>query len=491
MPCQSVIIYSRTQMLQNKPDMSPLPAFTRRQSNIAALFFFVLSIGTAFALDKMEQAQNDTGRIVVDSPDLIVANSVLQLTEDTQRALAPVLGLTDKDTSHLTIQALPAEEGKPWPLPLVSAALREDHLDFSLVLRYPGPHLTEEYLRSLTEIFLYQKILASQSRTFHAGEALPPLPIWLSEGTLQLCLQILITREYAGNFSSSRDWDHVVRHALDQHKAPTLDTVMKWSDLSSYTLERLWQQAFSYYLVSSITRPGPPREAFQQWLGKAASQQPTPFASLAPVMSDEFAWRAQLHRSDERSRDIVYSWDETVEELNKALSITIVIPGKNQGITTTIDALKPYKTNLGFIEAVQNKISDLTEIDLRANHFWHPVLGAYRGALMTLANLNPADLPKNLPLTRGSKDFDSQHIALQADYPDYIAYAKRYTEQLLKLHDQVSDYLNWVVVTKSANEQGSQFSSYYELQKKLAEFQPRQKDTITHNVLKIEQQTGN
>lgn len=442
---------------------------------LAALLCLAAGGMLARGAGKMERVNDDSGQITVLSPDLLVADSIMQFAADARKKLTPILGLKTPDASHITIQTLPAEKGKPWPLPSIGVVLRGGHLDFSITLRVPGPHATEEFLRVFTEVCLYQKIV-SDSHSFHAGDSLPALPLWLSEGTLQ----ILLSEE-------NRDWRLVIDRARKTNKAPTLDAVMAWQDLSSETLERMWQQAFSYCLVSSLTRPGS-REGFQQWLTTADSQKPVPFSSVSALLADEFAWRAQLERTGGGSREILYSWEETANALNKAMPITLLATGSEKEVTTTIDALDPYKTHPGLAAAVNDKLTELTDIDLKASFLWHQPIACYRAALMTIAHITPPpELQKTLP-GRGSKNFGKHDIPVKADYADYVSAASEQVALIQKLHEQVNDYLNWVVVTKSAGEQGSAFASYYELQKKLGDFQPRQKDNLSRAILKIEKE---
>lgn len=426
------------------------------------------------AEQKPAQLHSDNGQIIVESPDVQLTAAVLATATDTRKRLVPLLGIPPTGNSFIYIRVLPAEADKEWPLPHLAAMLRGDQLDFSIVLRVPGPHVTEEFVRCVTSVCLYEKII-SNNTTFREGENLPALPLWLSEGTLQILLS-----------GENRDWERVVARAKKNQKAPTLETVLQWSDLSTDSVERLWQQAFSYYLVSSLTRPGAARDTFQEWLMTADSNPAKAYAVPPSMMADEFAWRAQLERSIDRTRDLIYSWDVSADELDKAMSITLPAVGKKEEVTTTIDALNPYKNRPDLAEVVKEKIAQLTELQARSNLFWQPTLTYYNTALMTLINLRPAPKPNNTPSSRGTKDFGLDNVPAKATYTDLIALAKKSRMEMEKQHDLINDYLNWVVVTKAAGEQGSRFASYYELHRKLEDFRPGPKNTLGRNVLRIE-----
>lgn len=428
----------------------------------------------AVAEERLDQLRSEDGQIVVETNDVQLASAVLSATVETRKKLATILGLPATGTNRIFVRALPSAPDKEWQPPYMGALLHKEGLDFSIVLYVPGPRVMEEFVRTLTQVCLYEKIL-SNNATFRAGDTLPLLPLWLSEGTLQ----VLLTGD-------NRDWEKVVSRAKKLHKAPTLETVTQWQELSSDSIERMWQQAFSYYLVASLSRPGTARLAFQQWLVSADTTPGQPFSSLAALMPDEFAWRAQLEHSVDRSRDMIYSWEETADELDRAMSITLYGSGKEKDVTTTIDSLKPYKNHSGLLEAVKGKVSDLTDLQLRSSVLWQPTLSCYSSALMAIGNLKPPPKPPGPVATRGSKSSSPELAPQRAEYAELIALGKSYREQIQKQHELVGDYINWVVVTKSLGEQGSTFASYYELHKKLNDFQPRQKDRIGRTVLKIE-----
>ncbi len=429
----------------------------------------------ALAENKPQQLRSDDGQIIVESPDVQLTAAVLATAADTRKRLTPILGLAPTGTSYFYVRVIPADPNKEWPQPYLAAMLRGDQLDFSIVLRVPGPRVTEEFARCVTLVCLYEKIV-SNNTSFHEGDSLPALPLWLSEGTFQVLLS-----------GENRDWERVVSRAKKNHKAPSLETVLRWNELSSDSIERLWQQAFSYYLVSSLTRPGAPREAFQQWL-LTTDSSPEKNYTIPPssLMGDEFAWRAQLQRSIDRSRDLIFSWDVTADELDKAMSITLPASGKKEEINTTIDELKSYKGHPELVETVKTKITELTELQARSNIFWQPTLGYYNAALMSLINMRPPPKPAGSKPSRGTKDFGADAIPAKADYTDLIALARQARASNEKQHELLSDYLNWVVVTKAAGEQGSTFASYYELHRKLEDFRPGPKNALGHNVLKIE-----
>lgn len=447
-----------------------------RNNRFLAFAVLLLTWGGACAETplKLEETHSQEGQIVVESPDLLLSETALNIAIENRKKLEPLLGLPPVGVNHILIRILPADPKKDWPQPFITALLRNGQLDFSIQLRVPGPNVTEEFIRALTSVCLYEKVLAN-NQSFQAGKTLPLLPLWLAEGTLQQILS-----------SGDRNWEKVVNRAKKVHKAPSLETVTKWEDLSGDSIERMWQQAFTYYLVASITKPGPSREAFQQWLQKADTEGRAPFDTYPPSMPDEFAWRAQLERSSERTSDLLYTWEETREKLGPALEIILPAKGSEKEVRTTIDSLKPYQKHPGLADVATVKLAVLTELQARSTAPWQPVLNVYRAALMSVANIQTPTPKSEVIPSRGTKTPSIETLQKGATYAELITLARKLTAEVEKQHSLVEDYLNWVVVTKSAGEQGSAFAAYYTLQKKLNDFQPRKTDKMSRNILRIE-----
>jgi hypothetical protein len=478
------------------------PARSLIRSLPAAVLFLLTAAATASATPSapLEQVKDESGQFIVSSTDLAVASSIADLSADARKKLVPILGLPTPWKNRIFILILPSEPDKTWPLPVTTAALQGGLLNFTITLRVPGPNATEEFLRSLSQVFLYEKIVLNKTQ-FKTGTTLPALPFWLQEGTLQL-LVTLQNRDWdqqinrRGNIPTwlssgsnkfaltleSRDWDLVVSRAKQTGKAPTLEKILSWQELPNDPIERLWQQAFTYYLVSSLTRSNDTRDSFQSWLASADTQKP-PFASITTLLPDEFAWRAQLERATDRSYYVVYTWHQTETQVHKAMYITLLGSDKDKDIDTTIDQIKPYRNHPNFREAVSNKINELTDIELRANFLWRPVVNYYRNALLLLANIKVPPQNKDAQPARATKSFDAPAIPAKADYDDCIAAAKNYEQQLVKRYEEINDYLNWVVVTRSVDEQISALAPYYQVEKNLKDFQPRQKDRVIRDVL--------
>ena len=134
--------------------------------------------------------------------------------------------------------------------------------------------------------------------------------------------------------------------------------------------------------------------------------------------------------------------------------------------TCTLDDRRHASPNPSLLEALQERIFVLTELELRAHPSWHPILELYRSALTALVNDNTPD--------RGEKTSPGsprQRVAEMAN------------------HQKLLDYINWFEVTKDYRRQRRPaFSTYFTTAKEMERVQadPAHPNPIRANLLQIE-----
>jgi hypothetical protein len=277
------------------------------------------------------------------------------------------------------------------------------------------------------------------------------VPLWLIEGL----------REWL-NEDPGHNHESIVRRAVQSQAAPTLAEVTGWHELSDDRLLGLWQRAFCYYLVDSLVQEGPRRDDFQQWLAGFSGPNPSPAQFHFPT---EAAWQRELVDASERSHDIVYTWAETLSELTVAETITFAASKDAKVQTCTLDTVATLPRSPVMLEALQERIFLLTELELRAHPSWHAVLELDRSALTALVNDNDPDQTKRL---------------LQE------AHRRRIAETAY--HQKLLDYANWFEVTKDYTGNTSRFGAYFTTAKEMEriEADPAHPNPIRANLLEIE-----
>jgi hypothetical protein len=255
--------------------------------------------------------------------------------------------------------------------------------------------------------------------------------------------------------------ESIVRRAVQSQTAPTLAEVTSWHELSDDRLLGLWQRAFCYYLVDSLTRRGARRDDFQQWLAGFSGASPSPAQFHFPT---ETAWQGELAEATGRSRDIVYTWAETSDELTAAEIITFAASKDAKVQTCTLDTVASFPRSQAVLEALQERNLVLTELELRAHPSWHSILELYRSALTALVNNKP----------------DQAKTLFQEAHRERIAEAA--------YHQKLLDYINWFEVTKDDSDSTSRFSTYFstagEMEK--VEADPAHPNPIRASLLQIE-----
>ena len=423
-------------------------------------------------------ASSDYPQVSVSSSDPFLVADAIQLAEDTRDQLSPILKLGPQWRFAVHIRIMAPDD------PLLAKINREaagvfaegSTMRIEAVAPSTDPNLREFVQRQFITALLWERFFA-KTTTFDRNTHLDVVPAWLVEGL----------REWVTD-DPEHNRENIVRRAVHNQMAPTLAEVTGWHELSNDRLLGLWQRAFCFYLVDSIVEKGARRDDFQQWLDGFASENPSPAQYHFPT---ESAWQRELADASSRSRQIVYTWDETLAELTADQTITFVIAtatdagvpkapnptGKDAAVAKIQDKAKDAKVEtcsifdvtakphtVPMFEAIKERIDVLTELELRSHSSWNPVIDLYRSALTVLIKDNNVDLAK--------KQLEQAHRLFLAETGD---------------HQKLVDYVNWFEVTKDYAEP-THFSRYFDTASEMerVEADPAHPNPIRANLLQIE-----
>lgn len=397
-------------------------------------------------------ASQDYPQVTCTTSDDLACTATLQLAADTRDQLAPLLKLGPAWRFAVHIHIMAPDD------PLLAKINREAAAVFSqgttmkieAVLPSTDPNPREFIQRQYVTALLWEKFFANTT-TFDKDTHLDVVPLWLVEGLRESL-----------NDDPDHDREGIVKRAVQNQTAPTLADVTGWHELSEDRLLGLWQRAFCYYLVKCLTQEGPRQQDFQQWLGGFSMPNPSSARYHFPTETD---WQRELVAASERSHDVFYTWDETLSELTTDETITFAASKDAKVQTCTLDSITTLPRSKVVLEALQERIFVLTELELRAHPSWHPVLELYRSALATLVTDNRPDLAKKL-----LEEAHRQSVAEMAN------------------HQKIFDYINWFEVTKDYTSPTSPFDNYFITAKEMerVEADPAHPNPIRADLLQIE-----
>jgi hypothetical protein len=394
----------------------------------------------------------DFPQVTCTSSDAPACADALQLATETRDQLASLLqlGPTWRFPVHIRIMAT----GDP----LLAKINREaaatfaqgDTMKLEAVVPSTDPNAREFIQRQFVTALLWEKFFPTTT-TFDKTTRVDAVPFWLIEGL----------RGWL-NEDPGHSRESIVRRAVHSQTVPTLAEVTGWHELSDDRLLGLWQRAFTFYLVDSLTQAGPRRDDFQQWLGGISGPNAATAQLHFPTEND---WQHELADASTRGQDIVYGWDETLSKLKAAETLTFA-PTKDSPVETCSIydvTTKPHSTMM--FEAIQERIYLLTELELRAHPSWSPIIQMESSALTLLIRDNQADQAQKL--------LQEAHRQMLAEI-DY--------------HQQLLDYMNWFEVTKDYAGNTSHFTIYFTTAKEMesVEADPVHPNPIRANLLQIE-----
>ncbi len=397
-------------------------------------------------------ASTDYPAVTCTSSDALATADTLQLASDTRDQLTGLLKLGKDWRFAVHIHIMAPDD------PLLAKVNREASAVFSqgstmkieAVLPSTDLNPREFIQRQFVTALLWEKFFAT-TKTFDKDTKLDVVPVWLVEGL----------REWL-NEDPEHNRESIVKRAVKNQMAPTLDAVTGWRELSSDRLLGLWQRSFCFYLVESITADAARRADFQQWLEGFGGENSGTAQLHFPT---EAAWQRELVDATTRSHDIVYTWAETLSQLTAAQTITYVSPKDGKVQTCTMDDILKAPANPTVGEAIQERIFFLTQLELRAHPSWNPVLELYRNALTALVKDYKPDLAQKL-----------------------LQEAHRRSVDEMDHHQKLLDYMNWFEVTKDTEGNATHFGAYFSTAKEMERVQadPAHPNPIRANLLQIE-----
>lgn len=397
-------------------------------------------------------ASQDYPLVTCTSSDALAVSDTLQLASDTRDQLGTLLQLGRTWRFPVHIHILTPDD------PLTAKINREAFAFFSqgetmkieAVLPSSDPNAREFIQRQFVTALLWEKFFANTT-SFDKNTRLDVVPLWLVEGL----------REWL-NEDPNHNRESIVKRAVQSQSAPTLEQVTGWHELSDDRLLGLWQRAFCYYLVDSITQEGPRRDDFQQWLAGFSGPNPSSAQLHFPTETD---WERELADASGRSLDVVYTWDETLSKVTAAETVTF--PSKEAQVQTCMIydvTTLPHTTPV--FEALQERIYLLTELELRAHPSWNPILEMYRAGLTTLIKDNHVEEAQKL-----------------------LQEAHRRTLAEVENHQKLVDYINWFEVTRDTGDT-THFGDYFTTAKEMerVEADPAHPNRIRASLLQLESQ---
>ena len=395
-------------------------------------------------------AAHHNPEVTCTTSDTEACADTLQMADDARQQLQPLLKLGPTWRFPVHIHVMTPDDPLLVKINREAAAVFADEngMHIEAVLPSTDTDARAFIQRQFVTAILWEKFFAN-TKTFDGHTPLNKVPAWLIEGL----------REWL-NDDPDHNRENIVRRAVETERAPTLVEIADWKELSKDRLMGLWQRSFCFYLVNSIVKNGQRRDDFQQWLTTLSGPSPASAQHLFPT---EAAWQRELVDATQRSHDVFYSWDETVDEIAKAEVITLP-DGKN---VCTLETVVSQPDNAALNAILRQKVLALTTLELRAHPSWHPTLEAYRAGLTALI---------------------TEKNTVQAQTMMMQAHALRAVE--MSDHQKLIDYMNWFEVTRDYPGTVSHFTSYFMTaqQTDQAQADPAHPNPIRADLLHIESQ---
>lgn len=396
-------------------------------------------------------------QVTCTTSNTVVCADVLQMAADIRDQLGPLLKLGPAWRFPVHIRVVTPDDPPAGKVRQegVSVLAVDKTMEITAVLPSSDLDAREFIQRQFITALLWEKFFAA-NQSFDAHTRLDVVPLWLIEGL----------REWL-NEDSGHDRESIVKRAVNAHRAPSLTEVIAWRQLGDNRLMGLWQRAFCYYLVNSFLRKGPQRDDFQQWLAAVAGSDSVSAKLHFPT---ETAWQHELVDATQRSRDIVYTWDETTAQL-AATEIVAIPPDKDKETAETrictLDTVSTFPRNDKLLAVLQQKVFELTNLELRAQVSWRPIVALYRFGLTALIQAKKPD--------QGQKLIDEARQQRAAE----MAY-----------HQKLLDYVNWFEVTKDHAGETTRFRTYFSTAQEMerVEADPAHPNPIRANLLQVESQ---
>ncbi len=399
-------------------------------------------------------ASQHNPEITCTTSDTLACADTLQMADDARLQLAPLLKLGPHGRFPVHIRVMAPDDPLLAKIDREAAAVFADAkgMHIEAVVPASDPNARIFIQRQFVTALLWEKFFANTEK-FDGNTPLDRVPAWLIEGLSQWL-----------NDDPSHTRETIVRKAVSEKRAPTLEEIAGWTQISKDRIMGLWQGSFCYYLVNSLIVPGPKRDNFQQWLNQLSGPTPGTAQQLFPT---ELGWQRELVDATQRSQDVVYTWEETQAAIIAAETVTLPTAKGSDPKTATLDNLGSLAVDPQISVVLNQKLLDLTGLELRAHPSWHQTLELYRSGLSTLiSGKDPAMAQKILTAAHSLRVSEAEN------------------------HQKLVDYVNWFEVTRDYPGAPSHFTSYFTTAQQLEKVQadPNHPNQIRADLLQIESQ---
>ena len=144
-----------------------------------------------------------------------------------------------------------------------------------------------------------------------------------------------------------------------------------------------------------------------------------------------------LHDAPSYSHDLVYTWGDSGVALSAADTIAITAKDQKDTQVCTLESVASLPSSDALHAALQDKVLELTQLELRIHPSWRPIVALYRFGLTALINGHP-DQAKKL-----------------------IAEADERRRKENDYREKLTDYMNWFEVTNDYSGNSSEFADFF------------------------------
>lgn len=288
---------------------------------------------------------------------------------------------------------------------------------------------------------------------------LPEPPLWLSEGLTQWTQKaiqndirenVLIPEiKFRDYFPMEEPFRQIIWKAYLSKLVPDLEEVQDWKDLPDLRVERLWQQAFSYWAFEAATRSESGRQAMYAWLRKQAVLTPEPY--WQNTRPEANWWNQQVRRS-ENSSEYLLSWERSAQAVSDLMVCKFVHSMTKDTELLNLEQLPPLprrkqgeKNNTQELESIIRKtvieqIERLLDLESRAHTLSQPALSAYIDSLRAWLNGDMEVYRLRFKEAQERMRLAGQYHALVNDTLDYAVVNYEFSSA----EEGYLDYRDWV-----------------------------------------------
>ncbi|MEM6822676.1 MAG: hypothetical protein AAF558_12140 [Verrucomicrobiota bacterium] len=362
------------------------------------------------------------------SRDSLLNLELLPLVEQTAIQFSKMLGIRKLPVNELVVRWKPGIPDFEGPFFSYPRQIGTDGGRISLTVELKGELEGNTFkVRRSIVIALLQALTWDGEAKISIEELADP-PLWLSEGLLW---SMVSTRD--------EQWQSIVMKAGRIQRVPSLVQIQEWDLLSEFSVERYWQQAFSYWLFKKAVITSSEKRAIRLWLKKLRTVEPEPF--WTDSAQTEVWWQKQVDSPTGKAIPVL-GWEQTVASLSQALHFSIRVEGGSRKMIQIREL--PNEVLVGFSPTeVKEAMQKLELLELKAHFLWRPVVEAYRQAL------------------------GQWMVGEYAEYRKAINQARLLEERIRDQHRASKDMLDWAVVNLEFQATEDQLTDYAKLVREL------------------------